>query len=134
MMLAIEFADFGFGTVVGAVVAGSIALFLDQRRRTDEKKNRFLEERRLMYRNVAQAFDVMGEQVVLFGKFEPYFRRVEELDPEAQEIVERAYGLLKNILAKTKERYWMTALTSHCFASERQSRLRLRRWELYSRC
>ena len=26
MMLAVEFADFGFGTVVGAVVAGSIAI------------------------------------------------------------------------------------------------------------
>jgi hypothetical protein len=31
MMLAVEFADFGFGTVFGAVVAGSIAIVLNQR-------------------------------------------------------------------------------------------------------
>lgn len=105
-MLAVEFADFGFGTVVGAVVAGSIAVFLDQRRRKDEKKSRFLEEKRLMYRNVVQAFDAMAEQVILFGKFDPYFRRAEELDPEAQELVERAYQLLNKSLAENRRRYW----------------------------
>jgi hypothetical protein len=36
MMLAVEFADFGFGTVVGTVVTGSILIFLDHRRRSDE--------------------------------------------------------------------------------------------------
>lgn len=106
MMLTVEFADFGFGTVVGAVVTGFILILLDQRRRKDEKKRLFLEEKRLMYRNVIQTFDLFAAQVVLFGRFDPYFRRVEELDPEAQEMVERAYGLLKNVLAKTKERYW----------------------------
>jgi hypothetical protein len=106
MMLAVQFADFGFGTVVGAVVAGSIAVFLDQRRRKDEKKSRFLEEKRLIYRNVVQAFDAMAEQVVLFGKFDPYFRRAEELDPEAQELVERAYQLLNKSLAENRRRYW----------------------------
>jgi len=102
----VSLADFGIGTVVGTSITSAVAIFLDQRRRKDEKKRLFFEEKRLMYRNVAQAFDVMAEQVVLFGKFDPYFRRVEELDPEGQEIVERAYGLLKDILAKTKERYW----------------------------
>jgi hypothetical protein len=38
VMLAIEFADFGFGTVVGAIVTGSILILLDQRRRKDEQK------------------------------------------------------------------------------------------------
>jgi len=63
MMLAVEFADFGFGTVVGAIVTGSILIFLDHRRRSDEKKNRFLAEKRLAYRSIAQVLDVIDEQI-----------------------------------------------------------------------
>jgi hypothetical protein len=106
MILAVKFADFGFGAVVGAIITGAIWIFLDQRRRNDERKSRFLEEKRLMYRNVVQAFDAMAEQVILFGKFDPYFRRAEELDPEAQELAERAYQLLNKSLAENRRRYW----------------------------
>jgi HK97 family phage major capsid protein len=99
-------ADFGFGTVVGAVVAGSITIFLDQRRRKDEKKRLFLEEKRLMYRNVAQALDLMDEHIMLFSKYEPYFRKVEELNPEARETAQQAYEVLKDSLAEVQARYW----------------------------
>jgi len=105
MMLALEFADFGFGTVVGAIVAGSIAIFLDQRRRTDERRSRFIEERRLMYKNIVQTFEMFGEQMLLFAKFQPYFRRTEELDPEAQQLVQQAFEGLQNSLAKINQRF-----------------------------
>jgi len=99
MMLAVEFADFGFGTVVGAVVTGSILILLDQRRRKDEKKRLFLEEKRLMYRNVDQAFDLLAEQVVLFGKWNEIYEKAEELDPEGLELLEGMGLALKKSLA-----------------------------------
>jgi hypothetical protein len=105
MMLAVEFADFGFGTVVGAIVAGAIAIFLDQRRRKDEKKRFFLEEKRLVYKNVVQSLEMFCEQIVLFSKFLPYFNRVEELDPEAQQIVREAYEGLQGTLAQSRRRF-----------------------------
>jgi hypothetical protein len=91
MMLAVEFADLGFGTVVGAVVAGSIAIFLDQRRRNDEKKNRFLGEKRLMYRNLVKSLELLDEQIILYSKFQPYFKKIDELDPEDQQLVQEAH-------------------------------------------
>jgi gas vesicle protein len=105
MMLAVEFADFGFGTVVGAAVAAFVAIFLDQRRRKDEKKNRFLDEKRLMYRNVVQAFEAMAQQIDLFSKFEPFFRKAEELDPEAQELLQQASENLHRMFTETRRRY-----------------------------
>ena len=106
MILAVEVADFGFGTVVGAVVAGSIAIFLDQRRRTDERKSRFKEERRLMYKNIVQTFEIFGEHMLLIAKFQPYFRRAEELDPEAQQLVQHVFEGLQNSLAKIHHRFF----------------------------
>jgi hypothetical protein len=106
MMLAVEFADFGFGTVVGAVVTGSIAIFLDQRRRKDEKKSRFLEEKRLMYRNVAQAFDLLAEQVVFFGKWGEHVERADEFDSEGLKLLEEMGETLKKTFAETRRRYW----------------------------
>jgi len=103
-MLAVEFADFGFGTVVGAVVTGSILILLDQRRRKDEKKRLFLEEKRLMYRNVDQAFDLLAEQVVLFGKWNEIYEKAEELDPEGLELLEGMGLALKKSLAETRRR------------------------------
>jgi hypothetical protein len=55
MMLAVDFADFGFGTVVGAVIAGSVAIFLDQRRRNWERKNRWQEDKRHLYADFIEA-------------------------------------------------------------------------------
>jgi hypothetical protein len=106
MMLAVQFADFGFGTVVGAVVAGSIAILLDQRRRKDEKKRLFLEEKRLMYRNIADAFDLLAEQVVLFGKWNAHFKKAEELDPEGLKLLETMGLALKGTLAETRRRQY----------------------------
>jgi hypothetical protein len=105
MMLAVQFADFGLGTIVGAVVAGSITIFLDQRRRKDEKKNRFVEEKRLMYRNVVQALELLDEQIILYSKFHPYFKKIEELEPEVQEIAQEAHEKLQKALAETRSRY-----------------------------
>jgi hypothetical protein len=106
MMLAVEFADFGFGTVVGAVVTGFILILLDQRRRNDERKNRFLEEKRLMYRNVAQSFDILAAQVDYFGKWQALFERADELDPEGLKLLEEMGLLLKKTFAETRRRYW----------------------------
>ena len=105
MMLAVEFADFGFGTVVGAVVAGSIAIFLDQRRRNDEKKNRFLEEKRLMYRNAIQSLELLDEQIILYSKFQPYLERIEDLNPEDQKLVQEAHERLRKTLSEARSRY-----------------------------
>jgi hypothetical protein len=105
MMLAVEFADFGFGTVVGAVVAGSIAIFLDQRRRKDEKKRLFLEEKRLMYRSVIQSLELLDEQIILYSKFVPYFKEVEEFDEEGQQLVQEVRKGFRKTLAEARSRY-----------------------------
>jgi hypothetical protein len=105
MMLAVQFADFGFGGVVGAVVTGSILIFLDQRRRKDEKKSRFLEEKRLMYRNVAQAFDLLAENVFFFAKWDSWFKRAEELDVEALKLLEETGQASMKHVAEIRQQY-----------------------------
>jgi proline dehydrogenase len=104
-MLAVEFADFGFGTVVGAVVAGSIAILLDQRRRKDEKKRLFLEEKRLMYRNVAQGLELLTAQVLFFGMWNEHFKKAEELDAEELKLLLETGERAKKTLAVTRRRY-----------------------------
>lgn len=108
MMLAVQFADFGFGTVVGAVVGGSITLFINEQRRKDEKKRLFLEEKRLMYRNVAQTYDMLADEMLLLARMEPFFARLDELEPEALELLEQASIHYSRILAKTQEQYMDT--------------------------
>jgi hypothetical protein len=104
-MLAVQFADFGFGTVVGTVVTGSIAIFLDQRRRKDEKKSRFLAEKRLMYRNVLQIHNALADDIALLARMEPFFARLEELEPEAHELLKQAAIQFSRRVAKTQEQY-----------------------------
>jgi hypothetical protein len=122
MLPAVEFADFGFGTVVGTVVAGSIAIFLDQRRRNDERKTRFLEEKRLMYRNVTQAFELLAAQVVFFGKWNSHFMRAEELDPEGLKLLLEAGETAKKTLAETRRRYWDNGTDFSMLASREAKR------------
>ena len=107
-MLSVEFADFGFGTVVGAVVTGFILILLDQRRRKDEKKRLFLEEKRLMYRNTIQAFELLAAQVRYLGMWDARFKDVQEakeLDEEESQFLletgERAFATL----AETQRRW-----------------------------
>jgi hypothetical protein len=97
----VQFADFGFGTVVGAVIAGAVAIFLDQRRRRDETKNRFLDEKRRGYMNVILALDMMAGLQLVHTEFAPLLRKLEsgeDLDPtdiKASEsfLVFRGFGL-----------------------------------------
>jgi hypothetical protein len=103
MMLAVEFADFGFGTVVGAVVTGSILIFLDYRRRKDEKKRLFLEEKRLMYRTVSQAFDTMANGMVFLAWMKPYLETREEHEPEASKQIDQASSVTSMMLEKAQE-------------------------------
>jgi hypothetical protein len=105
MILAVEFADFGFGTVVGAVVAGSIAIFLDQRRRKDEKKRLFLEEKRLMYRSVLSGIDMLADDLEIFAKAGPYFDRLEELSPEVFELTGQFAVHFSRMIEKTRQQY-----------------------------
>lgn len=101
-MLAVEFADFGFGMAVGAVVAGSINIILDQRRRKDEKKRLFLEEKRLMYRKVVQTFDLLADEMVLLAGMGPYYERLRKREPEALEQLE-VLNVFSRINAKIQE-------------------------------
>jgi hypothetical protein len=86
MMLAVQFADFGFGTVVGAVVAGSIAIFLDQRRRKDEKKTRWQENKQRAYKNFLHFSDLMVNDLVLIATLAVVLGRLDELDIDPSDI------------------------------------------------
>jgi hypothetical protein len=104
-MLAVEFADFGFGTVVGAFVTGAILVFLDQRRRKDEKKRLFLEEKRLMYRSVSQAYDMLADNMEILAKVGPYLDRLEELSPEVLELIDQFVANFSRRLEEAKQQY-----------------------------
>jgi hypothetical protein len=96
-MLAVEFADFGFGTVVGAIVAGSIAILLDQRRRKDAKDSRFLDEKRRAYKAVMQLSNVLVDDMLLLATFLPIADRLPEGEAFAAADLEHGKALVTRV-------------------------------------
>jgi hypothetical protein len=81
----VQFADFGFGTVVGTLITAGVALVIDKRRRTDERKNRFLDDKRRGYTSMILALDIMASIQLLHAEFASLLRKFEhgeELDSE----------------------------------------------------
>jgi hypothetical protein len=107
MMLAVQFADFGFGTVVGAVVAGSIAIFLDQRRRKDEKKTRWQENIQGAYKNFLHFSDLMVNDLVLIATLAVVLGRLDELDIDPSDIedVKQLNAWNEEALSKGEEHF-----------------------------
>jgi hypothetical protein len=58
-----------------------------------------------MYRNVIQSLELLDEQILLYSKFQPYFKKIEELDSEDQQLVQEAREDLHKTLAEARSRY-----------------------------
>jgi hypothetical protein len=69
--------DLGIGALGGAIIAGAVALVIDQRRRHDESKNRFSEEKLRAYEHFISVLDVVGGLLLLFAEFAPLFRKLQ---------------------------------------------------------
>lgn len=69
MVLALELADVGIGAVLGAIISGTVLLTLDQRRRSEEKKARFLAERRESYNTFLRHASLIRDDVMLIAGF-----------------------------------------------------------------
>jgi hypothetical protein len=65
----VNLAAFGLGTVVGAIIAGAVAIFLDHRRRSDEKKNRFQDRKQRTYKDFLTFSDVLLSEISLHATF-----------------------------------------------------------------
>lgn len=69
MVLALELADVGIGAVMGAIISGTVVLILDQRRRSEDKKTRFLAERRQSYNTFLRHADLVRDDIQLIAAF-----------------------------------------------------------------
>jgi hypothetical protein len=111
-MLAVQFADFGFGAVVGAFLSGGVAIFLDQRKRKDAQKDRFLEEKKRAYRDFLHFSDLLFHDMMLIAAFMPMLERLEagRGDPIAVKQAEQLADKLEPNVEKYRE-HLFTALT-----------------------
>jgi exonuclease VII large subunit len=137
MMPAVEFADFGFGTVVGAVVAGSIAIFLDQRRRNDEKKNRFQDRKQRTYKDFLTFSDVLLSEISLHTTFRLTVKRFEREDivnqAAADELTEILEEASKTDLDQLEEHFLSAATELGLLAPDSVGRAGYNMWQIAKR-
>jgi hypothetical protein len=113
VVLALELADVGIGAVVGAVISGVVLLVLDQRRRSWEKKTRFLETKQRAYEAFLRFTDLMVSDLLLLAEFWrvlPEWKEGEEVDPAEVSKWERLFNRLEANVAKYEE-HQLSALT-----------------------
>src|SRR6266487_2070677 len=97
MVLSMKLADVGVGAIVGAVIAGAVLIFLDQRRRSDERKNRYQDVKQRGYRDFLYCADLLANDVRLVAASMPAIRRP-RLTPDlaglelAKDVVETVTG------------------------------------------
>lgn len=96
--------DLGVGAVVGAIIAGAVALHIDYRRRLDEGKSRFSEEKLRAYEEVIASLDTIGQILLLCGEFAPLFRKIKSGEVFSPSDLEEQ-GLLNERLEQITERY-----------------------------
>jgi hypothetical protein len=114
VVLAIKLADVGLGAVLGAIISGAILLILDQRRRSWEKKTRFVAERRLSYTTFLRNVDLLRDDYQLIADFMLLLRDEEihgatKISPEAGQRARRLADRLKTNLARYQELVETTA-------------------------
>jgi hypothetical protein len=96
--------DLGIGAVVGSIITGTVALLVDQRRRLDESKNRFSEEKLRAYERIMSVLDVVGELLLLHAEFATLFRKVDRGEALSASDV-KAQELLLERFQQIMERY-----------------------------
>jgi hypothetical protein len=70
--------DLGIGAVGGAIIAGAVAIFLDQRRRRDEKKSRFIPEKLRVYQVIINLLDTMVADAIRRAEIAPVYSRIDQ--------------------------------------------------------
>lgn len=89
--------DVGIGAVGGSIVTGAVALLVDQRRRLDEGKNRFSEEKLRAYERMIALFDIMGEFQLLRAKTGPLVLKIQNGEDLDAADVEAQASLLEQL-------------------------------------
>lgn len=99
-----QFADFGFGTVVGTLITAGVAIFVDHLRRRDERKNRFLDKKRRVYKDCLHYGDLMANELqtaaALMSAYEGLKLQKGGRDPADLEHVEQLTKSVNNNVPK----------------------------------
>jgi hypothetical protein len=96
--------DRAISALGGAIIAGAVALVIDQRRRVDEGKNRFSEEKLRAYEHFISVLDVNGSLLLLIAEFAPLFKKIDRGESLGPWDVHRQ-GLLNERLEQIMQRY-----------------------------
>jgi hypothetical protein len=85
MVIAVKLADVGLGAVISAILGFCGLFFLDQRRRTWEKDNRFQEQKRQAYKTFLRLNDLLVSDLRLVTAFSLVIRRWEAEEKNADQ-------------------------------------------------
>jgi hypothetical protein len=96
--------DLGIGAIIGSIITGAVMLVIDQRRRLEEGKNRFSEDKLRAYQHFISVLDVNGSLLLLIAEFASLFRKIDRGEPLGPWYVYRQ-GLLNERLEQIMQRY-----------------------------
>lgn len=69
--------DLGIGAVGGSIITGAVAVYIDYRRRRDERTSRYADERLRAYKALIAVLDTVVDRMVLFAEFKPFWPKLE---------------------------------------------------------
>jgi hypothetical protein len=69
--------DLGIGAVGGAIIGAVVAIYLDHRKRRDERRNRFLEDKQRAYSAYLRCSDIIFDDALLVATVKQILDRVE---------------------------------------------------------
>jgi hypothetical protein len=91
--------DRATSALVGAIITAAVALLNDQRRRVDESKSRFSEEKLRAYERMIAMFDVMGDFQLLRAETAPLAKKIENGEALNAADIEAQAAMLEQLKA-----------------------------------
>jgi hypothetical protein len=69
--------DLGIGAVGGSIITGAVAVYVDYRKRRDERKNRFLDKKQQAYKQYSVYVSLYFDELMLFAEIWPILSQLE---------------------------------------------------------